>query len=415
VSFLRDVSALPNTNGRNRNKQKNMIKFLAKKIIELYKPTIVAVFSFDSEFDPSSASLVALSKKFIVAKKSAEVRNADDIISGILNIGANEGPVNKFFAALRWLVAKKTDYPEIILFDISNQWVLKEMRSLSDFLKFNFLIILPRSSKKDIIDRENINFFLANNAKLILKSTDNNSYEFLKKKCKVLTYSSKESDIFASDMILQSNGGIKGAARCGISFKINCKGSLLPVRINYSVNEKEVCNVLIATLLGLEVGMNLVEIASSFSAYRPVNSMRVLNGIKRSVIIDNSDNYNYNSAFTALDHFEKIKAARKVVVAGDILGLGVKLEELHRELARKIFEQGPDLVFCVGSRANFIYEELKRLNFHSDRLYRSDSADQVEKILQPKIQEDDLILISGSKEIGLDLVVRQIMANPPIK
>lgn len=391
-----------------------MIKFLAKKIIELYKPTIVGVLSFDSELDPSSASLNALSKKFIVAKKSIEVRNADDVIGGILNIEANQGPINKFLAAMHWLLAKKTDYPEIILFDISNQWVLKGMRSLADFLKFNFLIILPRSSKKDIIDRENINFFLAHNSKLILKSTDKNTYDFLKKKCTILTYSSKESDIFVSDLALQSNGGIKGAARCGISFKINYKGSLLPVRINYSVNEKEVCNVLIATLLGLETGMNLVEIASSFFNYRPVNSMRVLNGIKHSVIIDNSDNYNYDSAHTALDRFKKIKASRKIIVAGDILGLGVKLEDLHRELARKIFEQGPDLIFCVGSRGNFIFEELKRLNFHSDRLYRFDSAGEVEKILQPKIQEDDLILISGSKEIGLDLLVRQIMDNPPI-
>ncbi len=391
-----------------------MIKYLARQIIKKYKPVIVAVFSFESEFDPSSATLNVLSKKFIVAKKSIEVRNTDDAIGGILNIETNQSSINKFFVALRWLASKKTDYPEIILFNISNQWALKEMRSLADFLKFNFLVILPRSSKKDIIDRENIIFFLAKNSKLILKSDEKNNYDFLKKKCEILTYSSKESDIFASDTQLQSNGGIKGAARCGISFKINYKGSLLPVRINYSVNEKEVCNVLIAALLGLETGMNLVEIAGSFSEYRPVNSMRVLNGIKRSVIIDNSDNYNFNSAYTALDHFEKIKGGRKILVAGDIMGLGVKQEDLHREIAGKIFRLYPDLIFCVGARANFIFEELKRLNFHSDRLYKFDSAAEVEKILQLKLLEDDLILVSGSKEIGLDLTVRQIMANPPL-
>lgn len=390
-----------------------MLRFLAKKIIELYKPTIVAVLSFDSEFDPSSASLSVLSKKFIVSKNSVEVRSADDAISGILNADADQSSAGKFFRALSWVLSKKINYPEIIVFDISNRWALKEMKGMAQFLKFNFLIILPRSSKKDLIDRENLNFFLASGSKLILKSTEKNSYDFLRKKCKVLTYSSAQSDIFASDMVLQSNGGIKGASRCGISFKINCKGSLLPVRINYSVNEKEVCNVLIAALLGLEMGMNLVEIASSFSAYRPVNSMRALNGIKHSVIIDNSDNYNYSSAIIALDHFEKIKSGRKIIVAGDILGLGVKLEDLHRELGRKIFSQSPDLVFCAGSRANFIFEELKRLDFASDRLFRLDGAGEVEKILQPKIQEDDLILISGSKEIGLGSLVRQIMANPP--
>ncbi len=370
------------------------------------------MLSFDSEFDPSSAASLILSKKFIVSKRNIKIKNIDDAISVILNIDSGLSSVGNFFRALSLLARKERNYPEIILFDISNRWLLKEIKSLSDFLKFNYLVILPRTSKKDIIDQESLKYFLTPATKLILKSADKNTCDFLKKNRKILTYSSPQSDIFASDMAFQSNGGIKGAARCGISFKINCKGSLLPVRINFSINEKEVCNVLIATLLGLEMGMNLVEIASSFSSYKPINSMRVLNGIKHSVIVDNSDNYDYASALTALAHFEKIKSARKIIVAGDILGLGVKLEDLHREMARKIFEQGPDLVFCAGGRANFIFEELKRLDFPSTRIFRFETAGEVEKILQPKIQEDDLILVTGSKEAGLDLVVRQIMANP---
>lgn len=389
-----------------------MINFLAKKIIELYRPTIIAALSFDSEFDPSSAASLILSKKFILSKKIIKIRNIRDVFSKIFNLDSGESAVNVLFEALFLILKKKRNYPEIILLDISNRWALEEIKILSSFLKFDYLIILPRTSRKDIIDQESLKCFLKPDTKLILKSADKNIYDFLKKKCKILTYSSPQSDIFASDMALQSNGGIKGAARCGISFKINYRGSLLPVRINFSINEKEVCNVLIATLLGLEMGMNLVEIASSFSNYRPINSMRVLNGIKRSVIVDNSDNYDYASALAALAHFEKIKSARKIVVVGDILGLGVKLEDLHREIARKIFEQRPDLVFCVGGRANFIFEELKRLDFSSDRIFRLETAGEVEKVIQPKIQEDDLILITGSREIGLDLVVRQIMDNP---
>lgn len=389
-----------------------MINSLIIKILEMYKPTIVGVIGYDSEFNPTEAILSALRKKFIVPKIPLEIKKADDAISGILNIDQSQGFMNKFFAALALLASRRKEYPEIIIFNISNPWILKELKNKADFLRFNFLIILPRSSKKAAIDKENLSHFLANNSKAILKSSDKNAHDLLKKKCKILTYSSKDSDIFASDMQLQSNGGIKGAARCGISFKINYKGSLLPVRVSYSVNEKEVCNILIATLLGTEMGINLVEIAGSFSEYRPMNSMRVINGIKRSVIIDNSDNYNYESFVTALDHFEKIKAPRKIIVVGDIIGLGVKLEDLHREFARMIFKQKPDLVICIGGRANYIFDELKNLNFYADRLFRFDSADEVEKVLQPKIQEDDLILITGSKEMRLNTVVYQIMADP---
>lgn len=392
-----------------------MLSFLAQQIIRKYKPVIVAVLAKDAEFNPAPAINKVLSSEFSTPSFPIEIRSEEDFLSCILNLDKGRGFAAKTFSAVSLLSKKNIDYPEIITLSIFDQKILDKINKYSGFLKFNIIVILSETDKKNQFELKKIRNFVHPGAKFILKSSQTRIIDALKKKkCEFATYASREADIFASDVIFQSNGGIKGAKRCGISFKVHYKGSVLPVRVSQSVDEKEICNCLIAILAGLSLKINLVKIAGAFDDYYPSRGAKATDGIKRSVIIDNSANYNFKSAMSVIASFGKIKSARKIVVAGDIFDLGADSETRHRELAREIFAQKPDLVFLVGDRAVFIHDELRSLNFPDSRLFMIDRADEVEKILQPKIQEDDLILISGSKEIGLDLVVRQIMANPPI-
>lgn len=392
-----------------------MLTFLAQQIIKKYKPAIIAVLAKDAEFNPALAINKVLSKEFNTPSCPIEIRNEADFLSCVLNLDKDSGFISKGFSAFSLLSQRNANYPEVITLAIFDQNILDKIKKYSGFLKFNIIVILPETDKKNQYDLKKIKNFIHPGAKFILKFSETRIIDALKKKkCEVATYASRGADIFASDIIFQSNGGVKGAKKCGISFKVNYKGSVLPVRVNQSVDEKEVYNCLIAILAGLAMKINLVRIAGAFDDYYPTGGIKAIDGIKRSVIIDNSANYNLASALSALASFGKIKSARKIVVAGDILGFGSDSEARHREVAREIFTQNPDLVFSVGNRAVFIHDELLRLNFSDSRLFRFNSADEVEKILQPRIQEDDLILVSGSREMNLDLVVRQIMANPPI-
>lgn len=390
-----------------------MLSFLVKQIISKYKPAVIAIISGNSELDPSLAIGTALESQFIVSSAPEKIRTKSEAISGILN-AAGKSSFEQFFLALSLAVSKRAKWPEVILLNVSGSEALENMKEFAEFLKFDFIVALPNANKNLLLP-ENIKKFIKENTRLIVKSSDKSAIPApFKKSLKTITYSSPAADIFSSDMALQSNGGIKGIARFGISFKINYKGAILPVRISRSVNEREVCNILIAALVGLEMGMNLVEIASSFEKYRPINGMKVIEGIKKSAIIDNSANYNSVTAFEALNSLSKLKSGRKIIVFGDIFGLGFEAEAKHRAIGKEIFALKPDLIFCIGNRVNFTADELRRSRFPAERIFKLESADEVEKVLQPKIQEDDLILVTGSKEIGLRKVVRQIMANPPI-
>lgn len=388
-----------------------MLSFLAKQIIKKYKPAIMAVILGDAEFDPRPAIATALSEQFVVASPAGAVKNKSDAISVILNaVGASA--LQQFFLALSLVWKKRADWPEIILVRVAKNAAMEEMEEFSEFLKFDFIVALPSDGGNPVFPAS-IERFLKKGARIIVKSSHQNLVPpLVKKSCRIITYSSPEADIFSSDMVLQSNGGVKGTSRFGISFKINYKGTVLPIRVSQSVNEKEVSNIMIASLVGLEMGINLVQITSSFRKYRPVGGMKVIEGIKHSAIIDDSAVRGAGAVLEDLNIFPKLKSTRKLVVLGDIFSLGLEAENKHREIGRKIFSIKPDLVFGAGNRVNFAVDELRRLRFPAERIFRFDNAREVEETLQPKIREDDLILVVGSKEAGLGKVVRQIMANP---
>ncbi len=393
-----------------------MLSFFAQQIIRKYKPIFIAVLAKDAEFNPALAINKVISKEYAAPAHPVEIRSEADFLSCVLNLEKDSGFASKGLSAISLLSQKSIDYPEVITLVIFDQNVLDKIKKYSGFLKFNIIVILPETDKKNQFELRKIKDFVYPGAKFILNFSATRMIDVLKKKkCEVVTYASPGADIFASDIILQTNGGIKGAKRCGISFKVNYKGSVLPIRVNQSVDEREVYNCLIAILAGLAMKINLVRIAGAFDDYCPGSGAKAIDGIKHSVIIDNSANYNLASALGTIVSFGKIKSTRKIIVAGDILGMDADSEICHREIAKEIFSQSPDLVFSVGNRAIFIHDELRKLNFPNNRLFRFDNADEVEKVLQSKIQEDDLILVSGSKEMNLGLVVRQIMAYPPLR
>lgn len=389
-----------------------MLSYLAKQIIKKYKPTIVAIISEKSDINPAMAISAALSGQFLVSASEKKIVNKNDAAVLILGAG-NDGPQNVISNALGALFSWKKNWPEIIVLNISGKKALENLKEFSDFLKFDFIIAAPSAGKK-IIFPEEMADFTKEKTRIIVKYSDKNSIPAIfKKDFKVLTYGSRSADIFSSDMIFQSNGGIKGVQRFGISFKINYKGTILPIRITRSINDREVCNCLIAVLLGVETGVNLVESSSALQNYHPLSGMAIVAGIKRSAIIDNSENYNLDTVFQALDVLPKLKSARQLIVAGDILGLGFEAEQKHRDIGKKICLLKPDMVFCVGNRANFIAEELRSAHFPAERIFKFDNINEVEKTVQPKIKEDDLILVTGSREMGLKKLVCQIMADPP--
>ena len=71
-----------------------------------------------------------------------------------------------------------------------------------------------------------------------------------------------------------------------------------------------------------------------------------------------------------------------------------------------------DLIFTVGSRAKFIASSAIKKGFSKDKVFSFDKSDEAGKIIQDKLQENDVILVKGSQSMRLEKIVKEIMAEP---
>ncbi len=198
----------------------------------------------------------------------------------------------------------------------------------------------------------------------------------------------------------------------GMNFKIDYKGSFVPIRLNNVFGKPQIYAVLAAASCGLLLGMNLVKISSAFSDYQVLGGrMNLIPGIKQSWILDDSYNASPQSMHAALDTLKILQAPRKIAVLGDMLEIGKYAESAHRALG-DLASQIADQLFVVGDKSVFIAEEAAIKGMLTSNIFQFEDALTCAKKLQEIIKKGDLILIKASHGIHLEKVVEEITANP---
>ena len=93
----------------------------------------------------------------------------------------------------------------------------------------------------------------------------------------------------------------------GINFKINYQGKSMPFWLKGVFGKEQIYAVLSAVCLGTVKGLNLVEISQSLKFYESLpGKMRLIKGIKKSLILDDSENATAFSMIEALGILKRI-------------------------------------------------------------------------------------------------------------
>lgn len=200
----------------------------------------------------------------------------------------------------------------------------------------------------------------------------------------------------------------------GINFKLHMNGSFVPMRINGSLGKAQAYASAAAALVGLHFGMNMVEVSQGLAHYQGVaGRLRVLEGIKDTVIIDDTYNAAPAAMHLALDTLQECSAPRKIAVLGDMLELGKYSVQAHQAVGNKVGGLVHMLV-CVGEKAKFIADAAENqmdpkniFTFHTS----SDAKEKVQELLLP----GDLVLVKGSQGMRMEKIVEEIMAEPERK
>jgi UDP-N-acetylmuramoyl-tripeptide--D-alanyl-D-alanine ligase len=244
----------------------------------------------------------------------------------------------------------------------------------------------------------------------ILNSDDDIVLDMKKRtKATALTYGFGEgAEIRISNFSYKTDNNIP----LGISFKLHYgPNSFVPVNVIGSLGPSQAYAAAAAAAVGIAMDMNLVEISDALSHYNgPKGRLKILAGIKRSWLID--DTYNASPASTrlALSALRELPAKRRIAVLGDMLELGKYSVQAHQTVG-DLVDGFVDILICVGARAKFIADSAGN-QMPKENIFAFDTADMAKRKVQELVKEGDLILIKGSQGMRMERIVEEIMAEP---
>jgi UDP-N-acetylmuramoyl-tripeptide--D-alanyl-D-alanine ligase len=122
-------------------------------------------------------------------------------------------------------------------------------------------------------------------------------------------------------------------------------GESYTVRTNLA-GDYNLRNALAAVSIGLFFMVDAPAINDAISAYMPVNHRSQFRKTDRNELIIDTYNANPGSMDAALENFRLLQASPKAVILGDMLELGERSHDLHREITSKL--NGYDKVLLCG-------------------------------------------------------------------
>lgn len=399
-----------------------ILKLEARLILQKYKPKIIGIAGTVGKTSAKEAVYLVFSRKFNT-RESKKSYNSE-IGVPLTIIGAESAWSNPF----KWmmiilkglgLILKKQNYPEWLVLEMGVDRP-GDMQSMRSWVVPNIAVITALGEIPSHVEyfggpeevaEEKIK--LAKNLsedKIVILNGDDKILRKFKDEIKnsVITFGfSSKNDLAASNYAVSADGA---------SFKIEYKGSIVPVRLRNIFGKQYVYTVLTGIAAGISQGMNLVELAEIFSIYKPPpGRLNLLEGIKNSFILDDTYNSSPMAAEAALDALKNLPSKRKIAVLGDMLELGKYTIDEHRRLGRLAKEAGIDLFFAIGPRMKFAADEIIVDGFDKKRVFCFSTSDDAKKEIQEQMQESDLVLVKGSQSMRMEKIVEEIMAHPEQK
>lgn len=169
-------------------------------------------------------------------------------------------------------------------------------------------------------------------------------------------------------------------------------------------------NVLAAAAIGEIMGVDMEHIVEGIDSAELTRwRMEMIKKPEEITIINDAYNANpvsMRSALMALGDISRSK--RAIAVLGDMGELGPVSERAHVEVGRLAVDYGTDILITVGRKARRIAQSAKEQGLPRGSVFVADKVDKAAEILRAVIEPGDVILIKGSRFLGLEKLVDMV-------
>lgn len=413
-----------------------ILAILARLTIWRYKPTIIGITGSVGKTSTKEAVFAVLKKKYRVRRAEKNYNNEIGLpltILGIPHYGRNIFAwVSAFIRVVIRVIIRDKNFPEILVLEYGVDRP-HDMDYLLSIAKPNTAVItaigeIPvhveffSGSLEVAKEKAKLIQALPVNGQAVLNADDEVIFEIKNKtKAKIITFGFDEhADVRITNYELRIMNTENGnSIPEGITFKIEYQGNTMPIRMNNCFGKPQVYAAAATAAIGVVFNINLVEIAEALFEYEsPPGRLRLIHGIKNSLILDDSYNASPQAMNEALDVLESLPATRRIAVLGDMLEIGKFTEHAHRAVGDKVAKFA-DILFVVGPKARFVAEEAgtrgidkKSRKLDENQIFIFDEAREAGKKLDEIMKPGDLILVKGSQSMRMEKAVEEIMAEP---
>jgi len=417
-----------------KNLFKKLIIFIitlqARAVLRKYKPMIVAVTGSVGKTSTKDAIYAVLSKSARVRKSEKSFNSEIGLPLTIL------GAPNAWSNPFRWLqniidgvfmLVFNAQYPEWLILEVGADRP-GDITSLSKWLPVDIAVItlLPEmpvhveffdSADAVIEEKAAIIDAIVPGGVLALFADDPRTlglqHRLPAPDARIITFGfSSASDVRGEHVALLSEDG-KESWPIGMTAEISYNGTSVPLRIAGAVGAHAFLPALAAAAVGAALHKPLGDIAGALESYDPPpGRMRLVRGIKNTLIID--DTYNASPAATAaaLTTLGMITTkGRKIAVLADMMELGRHSTEEHRKIGEQVAKHA-DMLVTVGFRARDIAAAALDNGMPDNAILQFEDSGKAGAELQNLIKEGDCVLVKGSQSMRMERVVEEIMAEP---
>ncbi|MFZ3011844.1 MAG: Mur ligase family protein [Minisyncoccia bacterium] len=405
-----------------------ILRIESQLVLRKYKPKIIAITGSLGKTSTKDAVYAVLSKIAYVRKSEKSFNSEIGLPLTIL--GCPNGWSDPFVWLINilkglWLFIWPHKYPEWLVLEVG-VGKPEDMKKTASWLSTDAVIITAigetpphieffNSHKHLVEEKSQLIKTLKSDGLLVLNADDKIVLEMkTKSKCRSVTYGFEEgADILGSDDKIFFNDKDEPA---GVIFRVDEKGTSLPVIIEGVFGRNHVYASLAALALSSGLKFNMLAAANSLKNYDvPPGRMRLLNGIKGSLILDDTYNSSPFACESALKTLGTMKwEGRKIAILGDMLELGRHTVEAHKnigKIAQENLNRKEDVLIVVGQRAKAIKEGAFSCGMGGENIFEFLDSHEAGEFIKTFVQPGDMILVKGSQGIRMERVVEAILSD----
>ena len=290
-----------------------------------------------------------------------------------------------------------------------------EIRRLSNIVKPNIAIItnIGEAHMKNFDNLKGI----AKAKSEIIENITRGGYLILNRDDKYFTFLSKVAKKRKINVLSFGNSNKSNAKLIknklyknynNLQFRVLNKNIYLKIK---NINSLTISNILFILLTLYILDLDLKKIINFSDHFQPVEGRGKINFIsrykKKFQLIDESYNANPSSVKNAINNFSKIKInhEKKYLLLGDMLELGKKSDNYHKNLAHFINHSDIDKLFIYGKNAFKTYQK----TYKAKQGNILQNLDDFDEIFSNIINKDDYLMIKGSNATGLHKLSKMII------